>query len=161
MNPPNPRVTFHEAIAQIRCLHLQQGLQAIIRGEGRGRITASDNRKVLGSVCIDEDCKKAEPRANRWDYAIGYDRAGKPCVFYVEEHSADTHGVREMEKKFRWIKEDFLRRSASKRLCCLTSEFHWLQHSGMKIPKDTPQYRLLSKLRAKGLKGPWPLIELS
>jgi hypothetical protein len=160
MNQPAPGVTFRDAIAQTRCLRLQQGLQAIRKGEGRGRITASDNRKILGSVCIDEDCKKAEPNANRWDYAVGYNRAGKPLVFYIEEHSADTHGVREMEKKFQWIK-DFLRRPRSKRLSRLANEFHWLQHKGMKIPKDTPQYRVLSKLRAIGLNGPLPSLTLS
>jgi len=139
---------------------LQQGLQAIKKGEGRGKIKADDQSKVLGSVCLDEDCKKAEPNASRWDYAVGYYRNEASHVFYIEEHAADTHAVREMDRKFQWLK-DFLNRESSNELSRLTREYHWLQHAGFHIRKHDPQYKLLLRLQRGGIKGPVPSVTLS
>ena len=62
---PTPRQVFGQAIEQSDHLQLQNGLTAIKRSEGKGRIIADDPRRVLGSSNIDDDCRQAAPGANR------------------------------------------------------------------------------------------------
>jgi hypothetical protein len=81
------------------CASYKNGLQALKRSD-TGKVTASDTRKIDGSVDIDAAVKTLYPDANRWDYAIGYD--SKVC--YVEVHPAYTSEIDIMLKKLSWLK---------------------------------------------------------
>ena len=147
-----PGKEFQQAIQEAEHLILRAGLSAI--AEGKAQIIARDSRRVLGSVHIDNDCRKAHPNSNRWDYAIGYNRKGKPFVFFVEVHSANSHNVAEMVKKLDWL-VSFLHRDANADLRRLPREYHWVASGKFNIPGHLPQYRMLQTLKSKrGLQGP-------
>ncbi len=146
---------FHDALDGAEHLKCCAGLQAIVKGEGRGQIAAGDDACLLGSSFIDEDCNKALPNDSRWDYVVGYAREQVPVAFFIEVHSAYTGEVSKIEKKLVWL-ETFLRQPDQKKLAALEREYHWMASGKIKIPKNTPQYRRLKKLNAKkgGLRGP-------
>lgn len=157
---PQPVNAFRDAVDQAEFLRYRVGLSAIVRGEGKGQITASDNASVLGSVNVDTDCKSAFRKANRWDYAIGYSRSDGPVVFYVEVHCAHSHNVGEMAKKLTWL-IDFLNREANRALSLLDREYWWVASGKVNIPKHVPQYRRLQTLGSKhGLQGPKKHLQL-
>ena len=72
-----PKKTFRDAVDAAEYLQWKPGLQALKKGEGKGRIRANDSQRLLGSSSIDDDCVRAFPTASRWDYVIGYERSGK------------------------------------------------------------------------------------
>ena len=151
---PTPSIEFKEAINTATHLKLKDGLTAIKRGEGKGRITAENPRNVLGSVNIDDDWLKAAPNSNRWDYVIGYDRSGKVVAYFVEVHSAETSEVSKIEKKLNWLLGDVLRDETNAELASLTREIHWIASGRIKIPQHSRQYKYLATLRKRGLLGP-------
>ena len=152
---PTPRQVFGQAIEQSDHLQLQNGLTAIKRREGKGRIIADDPRRVLGSSNIDDDCRQAAPGASRWDYVIGYNRSGKTVAYFIEVHSAITSQVSKIEKKLNWLTHEFLGHENNAKLAALPKEIHWIASGRVKIPKHTRQYRVLTTtLRKKGLQGP-------
>jgi hypothetical protein len=56
-----PSVVFDAAVrATSPRLVLKRGLQAIKKGEGHGQIVAEDNRRLLGSATIDDDCRRGD-----------------------------------------------------------------------------------------------------
>lgn len=148
---PAPHEVFKQAIDEADHLQLKNGLAAVKRGEGKGKIFADDSRQVLGSADIDGAYLKVAPQANRWDYVIGYNRSGKVVAYFVEVHSAITSQVSRIEKKLKWLVEEFLRRESNVKLAALPKEFHWVASKNVKIPKHTEQYRRLAKLRGKRL----------
>jgi len=151
---PSPRKVFEQAINEADHLQLKNGLTALKRGEGKGRILAKDSKQILGSADIDGDCLRAAPHANRWDYVIGYCRSGKVVAYFVEVHSANTRNVSEIKKKLAWLVQDFLRNENNAKLAALPREIHWVASGKVRIPKHTRQYRFLTTLRTKGLHGP-------
>lgn len=154
--------TFREAIERAECLQWQPGLQAITAGEGKGRITARDSAKLLGSAFIDRDCERAPvgKGKHRWDYVLGCDRTGSPFAHFVEVHSAETSGVDDMMKKLRWLR-DYLERDDQAALKKSPREFHWVASGRVRIPKHVRQYKLLTTtLRRDGLRGPVEHLEL-
>jgi hypothetical protein len=135
-------------------LPLKPGLQAIKKGEGHGQILAEDPQRLLGSAAIDDACRPAYPKSERWDYVIGYNRAGKAFAHFVEVHSAETSEVSKMEKKLRWLR-DFLQKPSQKELAALDHEFHWVASGRFNIPQHVPQYRTLTTtLKKAGLRFP-------
>ena len=81
-------------------------------------------------------------------------------MFFVEVHSANTHGVTEMEKKLDWL-NTFMNRDGNIELSRLPREYHWVASGKVRIPKHVPQYRHLQTLkRQKGLHGPVKHLEL-
>ena len=80
--------------------HFKKGLGAV-KGEYRERITAKEPRLFNGSLDIDKAKSKAEPTANRWDYAIEYNGE----VFFVEVHPGSTSDVSIILKKLEWLKQ--------------------------------------------------------
>jgi len=152
---PSPHEFFKQAIDEADNLQFQHGLAAVKRGEGRGQIRAEDSRQVLGSADMDGDCHRAAPNANRWDYVIGYDRSGKVVAYFVEVHSAMTGDVSTIEKKLKWLIQEFLRDENNVKLATLRREIHWVASGRVKIPQHTNQYRFLATtLRKRGLHGP-------
>ncbi len=145
---------FRTAINSAEHLKYEAGLLAIRRGEGKGQIRAEDPGKVLGSCNMDLDCRSAFPNANRWDYVIGYDRHHEAIAFYVEVHSAISNQVSQMAKKLDWLNA-FLLRDTNTKLQRLQREYHWVASGRVRIPRHTPQYRALQRLRsARKLQGP-------
>ncbi len=150
------KVSFRTAVDRAENLQFRPGLQAIAKSEGQGKITAHDNKRLLGSCFIDRDCnKKPYNNDHRWDYVVGYARTNAPMSFFIEVHSAYTSQVSKMEKKLDWLVQ-FLRREANGDLAAFEREYHWVASGRIKIPKNTPQYRRLRKLNSKpgGLQGP-------
>jgi len=149
-----PFAIFDEAIRDSSCLVLKPGLQAIKKGEGRGRIVADVQERLLGSAAVDDDCQPAYPSDHRWDYVIGYQRTSKAIAYFVEVHSAETSEVSTMAKKLRWLR-DFLLEASQKKLAALDREYHWVASGRINIPRHVPQYRILkTTLRKAGLQGP-------
>jgi hypothetical protein len=156
-----PKKTFCEAIEAIEHLQWRPGLQAVKDGEGGGQIAAKDPDRLLGSVCIDDDCRPAFPNDSRWDYVMGYQRSTKAIAYFVEVHSAETGEVAAVEKKLRWLL-DFLAGDAQSRLAGLDREVYWVASGRIRIPKHTPQFKKLgSTLRKLDLRGPVKYLELS
>ena len=148
--------SFRTAVDNAEHLEYREGLQAIVRGEGKGQIAATDNSRLLGSSFIDKDCN-VKPYKNdpRWDYVAGYARASSVVAYFIEVHSAYTSEVSRVQKKLDWLAR-FLGQDANKELAAFEREYHWVASGAIKIPKNTPQYRRLQKLKAKagGLRGP-------
>ena len=145
---------FQAAVGAAEHLHLKSGLNAVKATEGGGQLQAVDSTKILGSVEMDGDCRAAYPQSARWDYVIGYDRAGEAVAYFVEVHSADTSQVSKMERKLEWLLQ-FLDREPQAKLSRIKREIHWVASHGINIPKHLPQYRRLNTmLRKRGLQGP-------
>lgn len=156
-----PDVAFREAVGSNRLLRHRDGLQAIKKGEGKGQISAEASDRLLGSVCIDDDCQKAHPSSSRWDYVIGYERENEVIAHYVEVHSAETSEVARIEQKLDWLME-FLREKAQHKLASFSPEYHWVASGRINIPQHTPQYRrLYVTLRLRGLQGPVKTLKLT
>jgi hypothetical protein len=150
------RNRFNAAIQAAECLTLVQGLGAVERGEGRGRIVAN-GATLLGSVHIDHACKDHPDFAQscRWDYVIGVERPAGDVAYFVEVHSADTSGVSEVRKKLDWLLREYLERDPQKALKALLREVHRVASGRVNIPKHVPEYRQIqTTLRARGLRGP-------
>lgn len=155
-----PKRAFRRAVEAAEHLSFQDGLGAIKRGEGGGAIRARAQERVLGSACMDDDCRKAWPNAARWDYVVGYARENQAVAHFIEVHGVETGDVSEMEKKLRWLL-DYLQRAPQTELANLRRELHWVAASSIRIPKHTPQYKKLhSTLRKLGLRPPVKSLEL-
>ena len=151
----SPHEVFQQAIDEADHLQLQNGLAAVKRAEGKARIRAENSKQVLGSADIDGDWRQAAPQANRWDYVIGYARSGQVVAYFVEVHSAVTSEVSRIEKKLKWLVQEFLWDENNAKLAALPREIHWVASGKVKILKHTHQYRFLTTtLRKKGLHGP-------
>lgn len=145
--------TFRDAIAAAEHLKLLSALDAVTAGEGRGQIHV-DAQRLCGSVRMDEDCKKADPRGNRWDYVIGVTIGKRESAIFVEVHSAETSNVSDLEKKLNWLLA-YLNRDRQELLRKLPRQIYWVASGRVNIPKHLPQYRKLqTTLRNKGLLGP-------
>jgi len=157
-----PANAFTIAVKEAKPLRCRVGLSAIVRGD-RKKIRPKDSSSVLGSVAIDKDCGVAYSQENRWDYAIGYSRAGGPVVFYVEVHQAGSwHALGEMEQKLDWLVK-FLGKKANRALFLLQGEYCWVASGRIIVPpKQTSQYMRLEKLRSKyKLRGPQKHLQLA
>jgi hypothetical protein len=83
----------------------QPGLQAL-RAEDRPHIQADDTRRLRGSADIDAALLKAEPNANRWDFAIAYQHTNPNAaefIYFVELHTASDSQVSVVIRKAQWL----------------------------------------------------------
>lgn len=135
-----------EATADIAAAY-KSGLQALKRADA-GKVTASDTRKIDGSVDIDSAVKALYPDDNRWDYAIGYD--SKVC--YVEVHPAFTSEIDTMLKKLTWLK-GWLKDKAPKlnEMQKMSPAYVWVQSGKCAILPTSGQAK---KLAQTGLPRP-------
>ena len=124
------------------CASYKNGLQALKRSD-TGKVTASDTRKIDGSVDIDAAVKTLYPDANRWDYAIGYD--SKVC--YVEVHPAYTSEIDTMLKKLSWLK-GWLKDKAPdlNSLNKMTPAYVWIQSGKCAILPTSHQSKKLAQI---------------
>lgn len=122
----------------------QAGIGAIKR-EYRVRIVVPDTRALLCSLDIDNAVKTLYPDANRWDYALEYNKE----VFFLEFHPAETSAVSIMLKKLEWLKM-WLRMKAPE-IDALKSTsynpYYWIGSGSFNIIKTSSQYRKLAEAR--------------
>lgn len=136
--------TFREAVEAIPeiCTSYRSGLHALRRADAC-KVTASDTRKIDGSVDIDDAVKSLYPVENRWDYAIGYD--SKVC--FVEVHPAYTSEIDTMLKKLTWLK-GWLKDKASELsiLTKMTPAYIWIQSGKSAILPTSQQSKKLAQI---------------
>lgn len=127
-------------------LGLRSGLQAL--KNDTGGVKATDNRKLNGSVDIDETTKNLYPEASRWDYVIGYE--GK--AYFLEVHSANTSDVDDMLKKADWLRQWLNTQAPELKAISGSNCFYWVSPGAYNIAPHSPQARKLaqSKVKHKG-----------
>ena len=146
--------SFAAAVSAATPLVFCHGLGAVPKKEGRSRIRPQEPKRLLGSAALDDDCKPRYPHAARWDFVVGYGSRSAPHAHFIEVHSAHAAGVAEVEKKLSWLEKTFLRRRESQMLERIPRTIHWVASGPVRIPKNTPQFRRLAKLRGRGPNGP-------
>ena len=80
--------------------HFKTGLGAI-KGHEKQKIVVPDTRKITGSLDIDTSTSAKYPQANRWDYAIEYDKE----TFFIEVHPGSTSQIPTVIAKLTWLKQ--------------------------------------------------------
>ena len=139
-----PKSRLQEAVKGIGGLdkHFEKGLGAV-KGEYRNRITAKEPRLFNGSLDIDKAKSKAEPTANRWDYAIEYNGE----VFFVEIHPGSTRDVPIILRKLEWL-EQWLENEA-KAIDMLktkrTTRYFWIHTGACRILKWSSESKQLAQ----------------
>ena len=78
----------------------KRGLGAV-KGNEKQKIVVPDTRKITGSLDIDSSTKDQYPEANRWDYAIEYDKE----TFFIEVHPGSTSEIPTVIAKLEWLKK--------------------------------------------------------
>ena len=99
-------MSFREAVESIPHLGagaLMPGLQAL-KAVDRARVTCAKPRVLKGSLDLDTRLQPAFPQDPRWDYAVCVSRSGDR-VFWIEVHPATDGNVREVERKFQWLRQ--------------------------------------------------------
>ncbi len=80
----------------------ESGKQAV-KAEYHAQIMVKGDSKFTGSIDLDAHFVGVEPKANRWDYGVGF-HAGHEFVLWIEPHPASGSGdVAEMIKKLDWL----------------------------------------------------------
>lgn len=125
------------------CLGLRIGLQAL--KNDAGRVEATDNRKLNGSVDIDETTKNLYPEASRWDYVIGYE--GK--AYFLEVHSANTSEVKNVLKKADWLRKWLDTKAPNLKAISGSNCFYWVSTNDFQIVSPSPQARKLAQSKVK------------
>lgn len=138
--------TFENAVKDaLDSLKFCPGLGAI-ENKDRAKFQSQDSRSVVGSVNIDKDIQPLYPCEYRWDYAVGYCSNGIEKVYFVEIHSAITSEVSCVIRKAKALRE-WAQKKAPKLWNMqrgVPGKLHWIASGNINIPKNTPQYRLLS-----------------
>ena len=127
------------------------GKQAL-ENRHRSKVTCADPQRLTGSIYLDSALARQPGYANapRWDYGLGYrPRNGQEQTVWVEVHPAKTDEVSSVLRKRQWLR-DWLNANATllKQLTDRAAEdirFVWIASSGVKIPKNSQQFRQLSR----------------
>lgn len=118
----------------------------------RSKVTCADPQRLTGSIDLDSALARQPGYANdpRWEYGLGYrPRNGQEQAVWVEVHPAKTDEVSSVLRKQQWLRE-WLNANATllKQLTDRTGEdirFVWIASAGVKILKNSPQSRQLSR----------------
>ena len=134
-----------------------KGMRALEK-KHRKLVTCEDPRRLTGSIDLDSALARRPCHASaaRWDYGLGYrpPEEKREQAVWVEVHSATTGEVTAVFKKLRWLR-DWLNAGAG-RLKRMTDRadsdirFVWIASAGVKIPRNSPQARLLSQSAIQG-----------
>ena len=113
--------TFKQAVENTQDIKngFHNGLQAL--GANAKQVSATDTKKLEGSVDIDACTKELYPQDARWDYAIGYE--GK--VYFLEIHPANTSNVKEMIKKAEWLTNWLNQKAPLLKAQAANNNFYW------------------------------------
>ncbi|WP_308770133.1 hypothetical protein [uncultured Bacteroides sp.] len=136
-------LTFRQAVENTPEIKngFHNGLQAL--GANAKQVSATDTKKLEGSVDIDECTKALYPNDARWDYAIGYE--GK--VYFLEIHPASTSNVKDMIKKAEWLTNWLMKKAPSLKSLTANNTFYWKASGRQDILPRSPQYRKLIQSR--------------
>lgn len=126
-------------------LSLRVGLQAL--KNDAGRVEATDNRKLNGSVDIDVTTRDSYPEDSRWDYVIGYE--GK--AYFLEVHSANTSDIDDILKKADWLRQWLNTKAPALEAISGSKCFYWISPGAYNIVSPSPQARKLAQSKVKYL----------
>jgi hypothetical protein len=119
------------------------GLQALPAAD-RSRITASDPRRIRGSVNLDAALSASRPSEPRWDYGIGLPEGrNSDQAVWVEVHPASSRHVEEVLNKHRWLRHWL--ESEAQELERISRHFVWLASGKVSFPASSPQRRLVAQ----------------
>ncbi len=148
-------MTFREAVeatsAPVKGA-FRKGIQAL-DDRDRKRVDCTDPNRLTGSINLDKALEREPKHANasRWDYGLGYSpKNGPEKVVWVEVHSANTDEVSAVIKKLDWLR-DWLNGEDATKLKLMTNaaagdlRFVWIARGSVKILKNSPQARRLSR----------------
>lgn len=142
-------MTFQEAVEQTP--NLENGWEAglgALRAQDRPHIRAEDTRRLCGSVDVDKALRRKEPRANRWDFAIGYEHINRndDFIYWVETHTGGDNQIKVVLKKLEWLKA-WLRRDGQ-HLDKFDRDMIWVSSGHTFFTKGSAQVKTLAQ---KGL----------
>ena len=98
--------TFEQAVRQSQPPvndAYRPGLQAL--GRHSGKVRCRQQRRLTGSVNLEDALSRAFPNENLWDYGIGYRQNSSEVALWLEVHPADTSEVETVLKKLQWLKD--------------------------------------------------------
>jgi hypothetical protein len=107
------------------------GIQAL---EPADRQRIADKELARGSIFLDGALKKAQPNANRWDYAIGMDDTKSEMILWLEVHHAASGQADLVIKKLEWLKGWLSQGSSG--LGGMRRKFVWLLSNVETNPND-------------------------
>jgi hypothetical protein len=142
-------VRFKEAVTQTPNLEKawQPGLQAL-RAEDKLHVKAEDTRRLSGSADVDTALLPLEPRANRWDFAIGYQHTNRndEFIYWVETHTGCDDQIKVVLKKLQWLKNWL--RGDGRRLARFDRDITWVSSGHTLFTRGSAQVKALAQ---KGL----------
>lgn len=75
-----------------------------MKGEHRGQVDCTDTKRFCGSFNLDAAYTNAQPKANRWDYGLGFrEEDGKESAIWIEVHPASSGQVEVVLLKYQWL----------------------------------------------------------
>lgn len=119
------------------------GLGAI-KGNEKQKFVVPDTRKITGSLDIDSATKDKYPQANRWDYAVEYDRE----TFFIEVHPGSTNEIPTVIAKLDWLKK-WLKEKAPAINALKPKDkqpYHWVYTNKFAILPNSKYARQLAQL---------------
>ena len=153
-------MTFREA-ATAAGLEPLTGKQAI-KHQYRQQIKERHGTRIVGSADLDERFKQTEPKANRWDYAVGF-HSDNEFVIWIEAHPASSqHEVSKVIAKLSWLQSK-LRQASFRSLAQLTDQapmvhrFYWLYKGGCSFRRGGKEQKRLAQ---HGMALPKRLLEV-
>lgn len=135
---------FKQAVAATAGLKgaYRPGLRAL-RHADRNKIKCSNQRRLSGSVNLDEALAASRPNDPRWDYGIGVRHGKRPeRVVWVEVHPAASSNVKEVLSKLTWLKQWLV--ESAPQLHDMPADFVWIASGKVSIPRHAPQFRRLA-----------------
>jgi len=152
-------VTFRQAVEQTPNLEnsWRAGLQAL-RAEDKPRVVPEDPRKLTGSADVDTALRRAQPNANRWDFAIGYQHANrtKEFIYWIETHTGSDSQISKVLGKLDWL-YGWLR-GDGRRLAVFEREIVWIASGPTSFTQRATQVKILATkgIRYSGARLPMP-----
>lgn len=140
--------------------YLKNGLGGL-RKSDRSRVKVPYSSLLTCSIDLDASLKHGYPQANRWDYAIEYDRR----TYFLEVHPASTSEINSMIQKV-----EFLERWAGSHLPKLLEPqpgvsvrcYYWIASGStdLRISQTSPQARKLAMKHIKPVGRIWDYSKL-
>jgi hypothetical protein len=139
-------VSFKRAVARTPNLQnaWQPGLQAL-RARDRQHIQPENPRRLRGSADIDAALRATEPRASRWDYAIGYQHTNRreEYIYWVETHTGSDEQIKIVLEKLEWLK-NWLRHDGQP-LAAFKRDFIWISSGHTLFTTGSAQVKMLAQ----------------
>jgi hypothetical protein len=136
---------FKEAVENTKGLKraYRPGLQALKRRD-KNHVTCRGPYRVSGSMDLDGALATVLPNDPRWDYGVAVvSRGQSETIVWIEIHSADSHHVDEVLRKYNWLRSWLpsaprLKTMSGDRLKCF-----WVASGPIALQRHHPQLRKL------------------